>query len=403
MKICLISGEFPPMQGGVGDYTYEMAEAYVELGHDVLVVTSQEGTGRANGRLGEHLEIRPVASKWSLKECRQIVGMIREERPDVVNIQYQAAAYGMKPPIHLLPLLIQASRLPTVVSTTYHDLRVPYLFPKAGRARWWAVLALARWSNAVVVTNAEDEATLHPMRYEHLAQIPIGSNIDPDPPEGYDRAAWRERLSAAEDEILLAYFGFLNESKGGETLVRTLARLVGTGLPVKLLMVGGKVGSSDPTNVAYAEHIDQLIEDLGLAEHVISTGYVPEDEVSANLLACDICVLPYKDGISFRRGTFMAALAHGLPIVSTRYPQAKKHIPNPAERWHPKELKGGSNILLVPPEDEAIMADAISRLIASPSLRHHLSVEARALSESFRWPEIARQTLELYHECGAPD
>lgn len=41
MKICLISGEFPPMQGGVGDYTREMARAFAALGHQVVVVASR--------------------------------------------------------------------------------------------------------------------------------------------------------------------------------------------------------------------------------------------------------------------------------------------------------------------------------------------------------------------------
>jgi glycosyltransferase involved in cell wall biosynthesis len=306
----------------------------------------------------------------------------------------------MKLPIHLLPLRIQMWRQdhPKIV-TTYHDLRVPYLFPKAGRLRWWAVLALARWSDAVIVTNADDKARLQSFDFvDQIAQIPIGSNIAPNAPENYERDAWRARWDVGSDDILLAYFGFLNESKGAETLIRTVARLAHEGQPIKLLMVGGKVGSSDPSNLAYVERIDQLIDMLGIADHVLSTGYIPATEVSANLLAADICVLPYRDGVSLRRGTFMAAIAHGLPVVSTRYPVAKKHIPNPAERWHPAELKGGSNILLVPPDDEEVLADAIARLIASPRLRQHLGEEAKALSARFSWPQIAQQTLELFRE-----
>lgn len=397
MKICIISGEFPPMQGGVGDYTHEMAHAYSQLGHQVTVITSTKGVGKPGDE--DEFTVRPIIENWNRSSCAQITQAIKASQPDVVNIQYQAAAYGMKLPIHLLPWRLRNE--PCQVVTTYHDLRVPYLFPKAGRLRWWAVLALARWSDGVIVTNADDRATLAQYSFiEQIAQIPIGSNIAPNPPEDFDRDAWRAQLGVNPDEVLLAYFGFLNESKGGETLIRTVSRLVHLRQPVKLLMVGGRVGASDPSNMAYAERIDQLIDVLGLEDYVLSTGYIPASEVSANLLAADICVLPYRDGVSLRRGTFMAAIAHGLPIVSTRYPVAKKHIPNPAERWHPAELKGGSNILLVPPEDEEVMADAIMRLIASPRLRQHLSEEAKALSARFRWPQIARQTLELLRELG---
>jgi len=41
MRILLISGEYPPMQGGVGDYTREMARSFVTLGHEVWVLVPQ--------------------------------------------------------------------------------------------------------------------------------------------------------------------------------------------------------------------------------------------------------------------------------------------------------------------------------------------------------------------------
>jgi glycosyltransferase involved in cell wall biosynthesis len=39
MRIGLVTGEFPPDQGGVGDFTHHLAEALAALGHDVHVVT----------------------------------------------------------------------------------------------------------------------------------------------------------------------------------------------------------------------------------------------------------------------------------------------------------------------------------------------------------------------------
>jgi hypothetical protein len=40
VRICLVSAEYPPMQGGVGDCTHELGRALVQLGHQVAVVTS---------------------------------------------------------------------------------------------------------------------------------------------------------------------------------------------------------------------------------------------------------------------------------------------------------------------------------------------------------------------------
>jgi glycosyltransferase involved in cell wall biosynthesis len=39
MRIALIAGEYPPLQGGLGDYTRRLAEALVGLGHELHVIT----------------------------------------------------------------------------------------------------------------------------------------------------------------------------------------------------------------------------------------------------------------------------------------------------------------------------------------------------------------------------
>jgi len=39
MRLALISGEFPPMQGGVGDYTRELAREFVRRGIHVRIIT----------------------------------------------------------------------------------------------------------------------------------------------------------------------------------------------------------------------------------------------------------------------------------------------------------------------------------------------------------------------------
>ncbi len=398
MKVCLVTGEFPPMQGGMGDFTNEVGKALIELGIETSVITSTQAQGPRDERYDPALTVYPIISRWGWGHWRPILDLVRRERFDVLNLQYQAAAYGMHPAINFLPLRLKgpgtfrsARPLPKIV-VTFHDLKVPYLFPKAGPVRWWVVMALVRWSEATIVTNRQDLLTLQATCSNDLSRyylIPIGSNIEPSPPSNYNRDQQRARWGVGPDGILLSYFGFLNESKGGEVLIRTLERLVRDGRDVRLLMVGGQFGSSDPTNVAYAQYIKSLIEELGLAERVLWTGFTTPDQVSANLLASDICVLPYRDGASFRRGSFMAALIHGLPIVSTR-PQ----VPLP-------ELADGQNIALAPPDDVEALAAKIVALAASPQQRARLGAGAAELSQLFRWDSIARKTLEVYRELGA--
>lgn len=380
MRIGLVTGEFPPMQGGVGDFSRELALALAARGVEVHVITDVRCGGSALRSSSGAAFLVPVIKAWSFASLFRIRRLARELGLDLIDIQYQAAAYGLSAPIHFLP---DIAGLKTVV--TFHDLAMPYLFPKAGRLREATVTHLARSASGVIVADPADESELRQRGgVARLAQIPIGSNIAPSLPAAFDRAEWRQRLGLADGDFLLGYFGFLNASKGGETLVRALSELVNQGRRARLLLVGGRAGTSDPTDAAYGDQVDALARDLGVAPFIQRTGFVAAAEVSAHLTACDVVVLPYRDGVSFRRGSFLAALAHGCPIVSTR-----PAIPLPG-------LLDGENIRLVPPDDPAVCAAAIAELMASPELRQRLSEGARALADEFTWDKIAMRTIEVF-------
>lgn len=386
MRILLVSGEYPPQQGGVGDYTREMSRAFSTQGHEVSVLTSAERIGASAIGVPASWRVLREVQGWGWRCWRDILSALRRVEPDVVDIQYQAAAYDMRiPAINLLPWRLGRTKDAPPLVVTFHDLKPPYLLPKAGPLRPWAVRELAQRCAAAVVTNAEDWAAAQQWSFvgrdrpSPLHLIPIGSNIPVAPPEDYDRSAWRAAHGYDSTHFVWAYFGFLNATKGGETLVRALSQ---SPEGHRLLMIGGRVGSSDPTNQAYAARVAGLIDDLGAAERVQWTGYMPAEQVSAALLSVDAVVLPYRDGISFRRGSLHAALAHGCAVVSTR-PQ----VPI-------AELQDGDNVLLVAPDDPAALCGAAQRLRRDAALRRRIGEGARTLAEQFTWEHIARRTVE---------
>ncbi len=380
LKIGIVTGEYPPMQGGVGDFTRELALALAALGHEIHVITSKLPEGLEPS--GSSVTIHSVIPSWNLQSLISIRRLARSLSLDLINIQYQAAAYGMTPPIHFLPTVVG---LPSVV--TFHDLRAPYLFPKAGRLRRDAVNYLARSASGVIVTNPEDRLTLErDSRIRALAEIPIGSNITPEISNLKSQisnsqiASCRQKYSLTPSETVVGYFGFLNASKGGETLFRALAQLPN----YQLLLIGGRTGTSDPTNATYAAELDALAIQLGIASRIIRTGYLSPDETTQAFLACDLMAMPYVDGASFRRGTFMACLAHGLPTITTQ-----PAVPLP-------QLRDGENIRLVPPEDPAALAAAMRELAADSALRARLSASALELADAFTWDKIAKRTAEFF-------
>ena len=166
--------------------------------------------------------------------------------------------------------------------------------------------------------------------------------------------------------------------------MHALAALRSDGMPARLVLIGDHSGSSDPTNTAYAQRADNLAQELGIANHILRTGYLTPPETSAALLSCDLMVMPYRDGVSFRRGSFLACLAHGRATVTTRPPLRLAG------------LLPGKNVLLAPASTEAIAA-AVWELHSDPALRKNIETGALRLSKQFEWPRIAER-LEAFFE-----
>ncbi len=373
MRIALVTGEYPPMQGGVGAYSHILAEHLLEQGHKVWVYSNQKAD-TAHPRIPVMNEV----NRWTLGSLQQLNRWAQKERIDLINLQFQTAAFGMSPWIHFLPLLVNG--IPVV--TTFHDLRVPYLFPKAGPLRRWMVNQLARSSSGTIVTNQEDLVTLHTL--PRVALIPIGSNIQAELPPAYDTQTWRSKAGAKANDFLIGYFGLFNRSKGLEVLFESLRELHSQELRARLIMIGGGAGDSDPSNLAYLDEMRLRIAELGLEPAIHWTGYVDESSVGAYLSACDVVALPFLDGASHRRGSLMAALHYGCAIITTQ-----PAVEEPA-------FKHRENFYFIPPNDVAALTRALAGLRESPELRDRLKEGAQALAKAYNWATIAEDYVQFF-------
>ena len=385
MHVLLVTGEYPPMRGGVGAYTAALAQALVATGMDVSVVTSRRSASAAQSQPMTGVPLYPVIDRWDWRIWHQLPALAQQIGANWLHVQYQTAAFAMNPAINLAPGLWQRGRRLSV-AWTYHDLLVPYLWPKAGaRIRRWITLRPAQTSRLVVTTNEGDYQQLAALSSPvTVLKVPIGSNIAVHDLASAGREAARARRRYGPATLVIGYFGFLNRSKGGLTLVRTLHELVQQGHDAHLLMIGERVGASDPTNYAYLQEVETLIATLKLGARVQWTGHLDDAGVSVALHLVDLLFMPYNDGASLRRGTLMAGLAHGCAIVTTT-PQS----PLP-------ELVDGRDLCFVPPEDPQAAAHTIAHLAATPALRQALGVSAREQSQQFTWSAIAAHHHQAY-------
>jgi glycosyltransferase involved in cell wall biosynthesis len=235
----------------------------------------------------------------------------------------------------------------------------------------------------VIATNPADYAQI-----EHLpqaAEIPIMSNVPVQLPPDYDRADYRRRAGADDDTFLIAFFGFLNHSKGLDTLLYALREARDNNVPAKLVFIGDRTGTADPTNTAYAQQIDVLIKELHLSDHITETGFVSASDVSAYFTASDGVALPFRDGASYRRGTLMAAIEHGCAIITT-YPETDTSGIDEA------------HFQLIPPEHPSALAEAIQTLYTSPSRRESLQKATRQLRSRFDVTTIANDIRLFFQQ-----
>jgi glycosyltransferase involved in cell wall biosynthesis len=387
MHVLFVTGEYPPMRGGVGAYTAALAQALVAAGVEVSVLTARQAQTRDQQLAG--VTVHALVKRWDWRIWQQVPQVARQIGATWLHVQYQTAAFAMNPAINLAPALWQqAARRsqPLSVAWTYHDLLVPYLWPKAGASiRRWVTMRPAHTSQLVIATNEGDyQQLLAQPSPAMLLKIPIGSNITVHELPLEERRAGRTQRGYTNQSWVLGYFGFLNRSKGGLTLVRTLHELVNQGYDAHLLMIGERMGVSDPTNYGYLQEVEALIQTLALEGRVQWTGHLSDAEVSAALHLLDVLLMPYSDGASLRRGTLMAGLAHGCAIVTTT-PQS----PLP-------ELVHGRDLLYVPPEEPALAAQAIAQLMATPHTHQAIRVSARQQSQQFTWTTIAAHHQQGY-------
>ena len=351
--IHFISGEYPPDIGGLGDYTARLRAALSASGYDSSVISRRQ--------------IR----RW---DARALVYLLRTApRSGVLHIQFQAAAYQLLGDVCLVPALLRRIRPRLHSITTFHDVHVPYLFPRAGRLRAAAVRLLARTSDAVIAADSRDLEFLGGPSPRHF-NVPIGSNVDCSPPPGFARSAFRQRLDLQPNQLALVYFGLLNASKGLDLLLDTFDRIGSERPGTRLLLLGGPVGASDATDRETARQLESRLGKLG--DRLIRPGWLAPHELSAHLLAGDIALLPYADGASARRGSLLACAEHGLPIVSTR-PAAPEVSP----------------YIQATEADAASLATAVLNLHAEPEQPRKAS---RALADRVRWPGIADQHAQIY-------
>lgn len=376
MKIALVSGTFPPIRCGVGDYVERFTRAIVARGVEVHVLTSR-GAGQRWAARG--VTVWPGVLDWGVRGMAAILDRITRVDPQVVHLQYPTLLYGKKLGINALPWLFKRRWPARPLVTTLHE------FAQYSRLGQWRLMPNVRLADAVVVTTREERDAVvrrYPGARGVLRVIPIGSNI---PVAGSATAGRRllRTLGAEPGDRLLAYFGWVGPGKGVLPLIEATRRLWNAGWRVRLVGITAFRPHAD----AFHREVERRAKELEIQGRVTWTGFLPERQVSDALLACEACVLPFDEGLRLNRGSFLAALLHGVPLLTTRGPAQHLLAPRAGRR------------LVVCDRDAGAIATAAAGLLRRPVPRDR---RAERRYPEFTWAGIAGAYERVYRTLVRP-
>lgn len=235
---------------------------------------------------------------------------------------------------------------------------------------------LPRWCDHVVTVSERLRQSIlrDGVAADRISVIPMAINREEFEP--VDQAAARRRIGI-EGRQLLVYAGNLAPFQGVDQLLRAW-RMVAPTLPEARLLIVGR--SSD-------EYV-QMVQRLGLENHVIFTGEKPFPEVRLHIAAADAVVLPRDNCVGFplKLLNYMAA---GKPIVAF-------------EGGGADVLRHLDNAWVVPNEHEEAFAAGILGCLTHPVIPGQIAAGARRDAERYGAESMARRVHELYRELLLP-
>ncbi|WP_054491865.1 glycosyltransferase family 4 protein, partial [Ardenticatena maritima] len=286
------------------------------------------------------------------------------------------AAQAVQADVYHVPYFAPPLQAPLPVVATVHDL-IPLLLP-AYRGNWLVRLYTALVAHAARRTPrllADSEATrrdiLTHLRVpaERVQTVYLATDIQPPTPDAV--AAVRTRYALPESYAL--YLGGFDVRKRVPLLIRALARTSGDWT----LVIAGRLPQSDTD---FTPDPRRVAETLGVAHRLHFCGFVPDEEKPALIGGARLFVFPsVYEGFGL---PVLEALACGVPVITT----TASSLP---------EVAGNAGVL-VPPDDETSLAQALDRLMQDDALHAQLAAEAVRQAARFSWNATARATAHVY-------
>lgn len=272
---------------------------------------------------------------------------------------------------------------------TYHSLgAVKYQAvpnrPAIAQTRLAVEKQILEQARCIVATSPQEEMMLRSLVSQdgQIQVIPCGTDLDNF--HTIPKLEARQKLGLKPTDEVVLYVGRFDPRKGIETLVRSFALIKQNAVDptnLRLVIVGGS--ASDKSDGQERQRIEQLVNDLGIAENVVFAGRIGHDRLPLYYTAADVCAIPsHYEPFGL---VAIEAMACGTPVVASDVGGLKFTV-------LPEETG-----LLVPPQDEAAFAVAIERILNDELWARKLRRRAsERVQQYFSWTSVAAQLSDLY-------
>ena len=288
---------------------------------------------------------------WS----RHIKKLINRINPDILHAHW-ASSYGFLAALSGFHLFI--------LSVWGSDISI---FPK----KLWITKKILEFSlnRADIVTATSSALAEDTKNYidgnKQVHVIPFGVNINQ-----FTSVKKDYRI----DDFCVGIVKNLEKNYGIEFLIRAVEIVIKKGHKCRLIIVG---------DGSLRKKLVQLCDEIRISDFVTFTGKIPNHMVVSHLHSFDVFVVPSLSesfGVSA-----LEASSCGIPVIASDIGGL------------PEVIVDGETGYLIPPRNEAAIAEKIIKLIEEPGLRQNLGANGRKfVLDNYDWNLCAKKMEEVY-------
>ena len=394
MRILIASQTYAPDANGQAVFTTRLAEGLAQAGRDVAVLwpgddlhTQQETRNQVTLYRVSAIPFRPWYPEVRLSVAlpRKVTNIIRSFQPDLVHLQdhYSLAWMAFRSARRLgIPVIGTNHFLPENIS---RNLPIPVCAQGLATRLLWESWDFTYDHLDLLTTPTPTAARILQAQRVRPEVLPVSCGIDLSRFHQrpiLDRAAWRRKYGMAPGKPIFIFVGRVDREKRLDVLLHAVQQL--PDLDFQVVIVGKGL---------HLKTLRHLSRELGVADKVLFTGYLPAEDLPYALDSADIFVMPSE--AELQSIATLEAMASGLPVLA-----ANKHA-------LPELVEDGRNGYLFPPGDAEALAQKMTDMLMHPehwpamgeasrqvAMHHDLAKSIAA------YQQIYRQVLEANNTTG---